>query len=169
MTTARKIKKVSLGPTPSVEEGPYYKTGSPERQNIAAPGTAGEKLIVTGRVLDTGGRPLARAWLDFWQADGRGRYDNEGYNLRGHQYTDSEGRYHLETVRPHKYHFRSPHIHVKVRPRDGSSLLTTQLFFPGEKSNATDPIFEKLTVMDVKDTPEGQKATFDFVLKTGEK
>lgn len=150
--------------TASVEEGPYYKAGSPERRVLTTAGISGSKLIIEGRVLDRSGSPVPGAWLDFWGADGRGEYDNAGFNLRGHQYTDSEGRYYLETVRPHEYLFRSPHVHVKVRATSFSPVLTTQLFFPEEKRNATDPIFEKLTVMDVKDTEGGQKATFDFVV-----
>ena len=157
--------KRKLPLTPSVEEGPYYKTGSPERTAIAGKGTYGTKLVIEGRVLDRDGNPVSHAWIDFWHADGHGRYDNEGYNLRGHQYADKNGRYHLETVKPLGYQMRAPHVHAKVRAKENSPVLTVQLFFPGQKKNLTDPIFEKRTVMDVKDTPEGQKATFDFVLE----
>jgi protocatechuate 3,4-dioxygenase beta subunit len=166
MTIAKKTVKVNLKLTPPVEEGPYYKPGSQERKNTVEPSTPGIKLTVEGRVLDREGRPIANAWLDFWHADGSGVYDNAGYNLRGHQYTDKEGRYHLETVRPKQYLFRAPHIHAKVRAKENSPVLTTQLFFPGEKRNNTDPIFEELTVMDVTDTKDGQKAAFDFVVES---
>jgi len=152
--------------TPSVEEGPYYTPGSPERQSIANPDTPGTKLVVEGRVLDKSGNPIPHAWLDFWSADGKGHYDNEGFNLRGHQYADKNGRYRLETVRPHEYLFRAAHVHVKVRATENSPVLTAQLFFPGERKNTTDPLFEKLTVMDVKDVEGGQKALFDFVVET---
>lgn len=159
--------KKALMLTPSVEEGPYYTPGSPERKNIVGPGTIGNRLTLTGRVLDTQGNPIAHAWLDFWHADGEGNYDNEGFNLRGHQYTDKTGRYHLETVRPHFYLFRAPHIHAKVRAAENSPVLTTQLYFPGEKRNKTDPIFNAGTLMEVVDEKDGQKATFDFVVETG--
>jgi len=162
----KKQSESKLPLTPPVDEGPYYTKGSPERSNIAGKGTAGTKLVVEGRVLDKNGRPLPHAWLDFWQADGNGVYDNKGFNLRGHQYADNSGRYRLETVRPMDYMTRAPHIHAKVRAKESSPILTVQLYFPGEKKNATDSLFEKGTVMDVKDTPEGQKATFDFVVET---
>jgi protocatechuate 3,4-dioxygenase beta subunit len=164
MPAKKNVTERKLDLTPSVEEGPYYKTGSPERTATAENGTPGTKLVVEGRVLDRNGRNLTHAWLDFWHADGDGNYDNEGYNLRGHQYTDKSGRYHLETVRPREYLFRAAHIHVKVRANENSPVLTLQLFFPGEKKNTTDPIFKSDTVMDVKDTEDGQKAAFDFVV-----
>jgi protocatechuate 3,4-dioxygenase beta subunit len=163
-TKKNEVNSIEL--TRSVEEGPYYTPGSPERNSIAEPGIPGSRLVVEGRVLDQSGNPVPHAWLDFWSADGHGTYDNEGFTLRGHQYTDKEGRYHLETVRPHEYLFRAAHVHVKVMANDKAPVLTTQLFFPGERKNTTDPLFEKLTVMDVKDIKDGQQAAFDFVVET---
>lgn len=150
--------------TPSLEEGPFYKPGSSERTNIADPGTTGSKLVVEGYVLDRNCQPIASAWLDFWQADGNGAYDNVGYNLRGHQYTDETGRYRLETVRPVEYGPRTAHIHAKVRANDDSPVLTVQLFLPGERRNQADPIFDSSLVMNIVDADGGEKATFNFVL-----
>ena len=150
--------------TPALEEGPFYKAGSPERTKIAAPSTVGSTLIVQGYVLDKNNRPIAKAWMDFWQADGRGEYDNSGYNLRGHQYTDQNGFYHLETVRPVEYERRTAHIHAKVRANDNSPILTVQLFLPDEEMNRTDPIFDIALVMNVTDIDGCEKAHFDFVL-----
>jgi protocatechuate 3,4-dioxygenase beta subunit len=152
--------------TPAVDEGPYYKTGSPERANLVEAGLPGTKLVVTGRVLDDQGRPIPGAWLDFWQADGKGAYDNAGFTLRGHQYADREGRYRLETVRPYEYQVRAAHIHVKVSAGQGAPVFTTQLFFPDERLNPTDPLFEPGTVMNVAAMKDGQTATFDFVIAT---
>jgi len=54
---------------------------------------AGRRLVVSGVALGTDCRPVPRALLDFWQADAAGRYDNDGYRLRGHQLADARGRY----------------------------------------------------------------------------
>lgn len=162
--TARKSETKSRDATPSVEEGPYYTPGSPERNNIVGAGTPGRKLVLEGYVYDRQGQPVVNAWLDFWHADGEGNYDNEAYNLRGHQHSDENGHYRLETVRPGDYSFRAPHIHAKVRANEKSPVLTTQLYFPGESKNQTDPLFNNGTVMEVTETDGGQKGTFNFVV-----
>jgi protocatechuate 3,4-dioxygenase beta subunit len=90
--------------------------------------TAGEKLVISGYVLSTLCAPIAGAKLDFWQTDGNGIYDNTGYGLRGHQFTDSAGRYEITTVIPGIYPGRTAHIHVKVETPGGDCWIT--LFFP---------------------------------------
>ena len=146
------------------EEGPFYKSGSPERNTIAEPGTHGKKLIVEGYVFSKDCQPMDLVWLDFWQADGKGQYDNTGYNLRGHQYTDESGRYRLETVRPVEYGPRTAHIHVKAQACKNSPVLTTQLFLPEEKRNETDSLYDSALEMSIIDTGEREIATFNFVL-----
>ncbi len=115
--------------------------------------------------MNIDGKPIHRAWLDFWQANGDGDYDNLGYTLRGHQYTDKLGKYVLETVVPGAYAVRTPHIHVKVRVNDSSPIFTTQLFIPGLASNETDFLYRDDLQMDMKDTPRGKAASFNFILK----
>ncbi len=118
--------------TPSQMEGPYYTPNTPERNSLLEEGMAGEKLILIGYVLDQNCKPIAGAWLDFWQAGADGKYDNAGYTLRGHQFTDEQGRYYLETVMPGLYPSRPiRHIHVKVQPPNGQ-ILTSQLYFPDQ-------------------------------------
>ena len=150
--------------TPGTTEGPYYKKDSPEKARLYESGVPGEKLTLTGSVYDTRGKPVAGAWLDFWQANGNGRYDNAGYILRGHQFTDASGKYKLETVIPGGYTGRTPHIHVKVRAPGSRSTLTTQLFMPGKDTNVSDPIFRKELVVEMSEGLEGKSATFNFVL-----
>jgi protocatechuate 3,4-dioxygenase beta subunit len=146
-------------PTPEKTEGPYYTPDTPRRRRIAEAGVAGEPLVVSGLVLGTDCKPVRRALLDFWQCDGEGEYDDEGYRLRGHQFTDAAGRFRLETVRPGLYTGRTRHIHVKAQ-RPGGDVLTTQLYFPGEPGNESDDIFDEALLMNVR----GERARFDFVL-----
>ena len=145
-------------------EGPYFKPNSPERTSLIEPSITGDKLVLTGYVLDTDCRPIAHALLDFWQADGKGQYDNTGYTLRGHQFTDNTGRYHLETIVPGLYPGRTEHIHVKVQSSNGP-MLTTQLFFPGVASNQTDSIFDPKLLVTMQDVPGGKAAMFNFVVR----
>lgn len=152
--------------TSTLTEGPYYKANSPQRSNLRESGIPGEKLIVTGYVFDKNCKPIANTWLDFWQADGNGVYDNTGYKLRGHQYSDSAGKYYLETVIPGRYAGRTPHIHVKVRANEQSPSITSQLFFPGEGQNQTDSIFDQNQLMRIDNTPDGKLAIFNFVIDT---
>jgi protocatechuate 3,4-dioxygenase beta subunit len=116
--------------TQSQTEGPYYTPDTPERNSLLEKGMQGTRLILVGYVLDQSCQPLPSAWLDFWQADANGEYDNSGYRLRGHQFTDEQGRYYLETILPGLYASRPiEHIHVKVRP-EGGQEITSQLYFP---------------------------------------
>jgi protocatechuate 3,4-dioxygenase beta subunit len=150
-------------PTQAQTEGPYFKPRSPERASLIEPDLVGTKLILAGVVRTAACRPVAHALLDFWQADGRGRYDNTGFRLRGHQYADEQGRYRLETVIPGEYPGRTAHIHVKLQP-PGGRILTTQLYFPDQPRNARDPIFRAELLMALADAPEGRSGRFDFVL-----
>ncbi len=151
--------------TPSMTEGPYYKAGSPERLSLYTQGMAGTKLILTGYVLTSDCKPIAYALLDFWQADAKGVYDNTGYTLRGHQFTDDSGRYQLSTVVPGLYPGRTEHIHVKVQAPNGP-IITTQLFFPGVVQNQNDSIFDPKLLITTQNTSEGIAATYNFVVST---
>ena len=145
-------------PTERQTEGPFFKPQSPER-NALVEGKAAT-LLVSGRVLGADCRPVAHALLDFWHADEKGNYDNQGFRYRGHQFTDADGRYRLETIVPAEYPGRARHIHVKVQ-RPGGKILTTQLYFPNNPGNQYDNIFRPELVMQIATRGQG---TFDFVL-----
>ncbi|MGZ9235978.1 MAG: dioxygenase family protein, partial [Anaerolineales bacterium] len=118
------------GLTQAQTEGPYYKSDTPQRNSLVEEGMQGTRLILVGYVLNQNCQPLPNAWLDFWQADANGEYDNAAYRLRGHQFTDAQGRYHLETILPGLYSSRPiEHVHVKVWP-EGGQEITSQLYFP---------------------------------------
>jgi protocatechuate 3,4-dioxygenase beta subunit len=138
-------------------EGPYYIPNTPEKHSLLEEGMTGTRLILVGYVLDQNCQPLPNAWLDFWQADANGEYDNVGYRLRGHQFTDLQGRYYLETVLPGLYSSRPiEHIHVKVRPEAGAET-TSQLYFP-------DRPIEGLTVT-LEDRGDYLVGYFNFVVQ----
>jgi protocatechuate 3,4-dioxygenase beta subunit len=146
-------------PSPEQTEGPFYTPDTPRRRDLVDATVEGRRMLLMGKVLDTRCRPVAGALLDFWQADGNGEYDNEGFRLRGHQFADSGGRFRLSTVVPGAYSGRTRHIHVKVQPR-GGEVLTTQLYFPNEPRNAADGLFDERLVMDFG----GRLARFNFIL-----
>lgn len=153
------------GITPAQTEGPYYKANTPERTSLIEAGMDGTIIIVTGYVLTRDCKPIANAWLDFWQADAQGQYDNAGYRMRGHQFTDADGRYVLETVLPGLYPGRTRHIHVKVRAPDGSTL-TTQLYFPEDaERNRRDGIYRPGLLVTWLGMQDGRRvAVYNFVL-----
>ena len=150
-------------PTPRQTEGPFFKPRSPERADLIEPGMKGRPIELTGFVLDPACRPMAHALLDLWQADDAGDYDNTGFRLRGHQYTDAQGRYHFRTIVPAVYPGRTRHFHLKVQPATGR-LLTTQLYFPDEPANRRDGLFRKELLMRTAQAGDGVDARFDFVL-----
>lgn len=155
--------KTSANLTPELTEGPYFTANSPERASLLEDGMAGTKLIVTGYVYDTNCQPVANALLDFWQADANGVYDNSGYTLRGHQFTDANGFYTLTTVVPGLYPGRTEHIHFKVQAPNGK-VITSQLFFPGVAQNDSDGIFNASLVLPIQETSTGIQAQFNFVV-----
>jgi protocatechuate 3,4-dioxygenase beta subunit len=152
-------------PTEQQTEGPFFTPRSPRRKSLLTPGTPGTRLTLTGRVLTTRCVPVRGVLLDFWQASARGVYDNQGYRFRGHQFTDAQGRYRLDTVVPGLYTGRTRHIHVKVQA-PGRPVLTTQLYFPGVARNRSDGIFDAdLLVRNWRRSGKRRLARFDFVLE----
>jgi protocatechuate 3,4-dioxygenase beta subunit len=167
---------VELEPTPACAEGddatppqtagPFYKPRSPERKSLLEPGIQGTRIVLEGNIRSTKCKPIQRALVDFWQADGSGAYDNAGYRLRGHQFADGAGKYRLETVVPGLYPGRTRHFHVRVQAPN-RPVLTTQLYFPDEPGNKRDSIFNPKLVMARRGLGESQVASFDFVLNLG--
>jgi protocatechuate 3,4-dioxygenase beta subunit len=137
-------------------EGPFFKTNTPQRISF----TDAPNLVITGQVLSLDCKPLKGALLDFWHADEHGEYDNRGFRYRGHQFSDAERRYRLETIVPAEYPGRARHLHVKVQP-PGGRILTTQLYFPNQPGNARDGLFREELVMHMQDRSRG---AFDFVV-----
>jgi len=149
--------------TPSSTEGPYFTAGSPERTSLIEANMPGTVLILSGYVLTSDCQPVANAKLDFWQADANGVYDNQGYTLRGHQFSDENGFYQLTTVIPGQYPGRTEHIHFKVISPAGSEL-TSQLYFPSSSTNQGDSIFNSDLLIEIKDEGDTVTGAFNFIV-----
>lgn len=151
-------------------EGPFYKRTTPMKDNFLEDGMPGTKLVLVGRLLTTDCQPIAGAVIDFWQSNKDGDYDNSGYVLRGHQFSDENGMYHLTTIMPASYTAlfgmfrRAPHLHAKVQGRN-TKLLTTQLYFPNEATNQKDFLYRDDLLLKLQVLQDGSlSAVFDFVL-----
>lgn len=119
----------------------------------------GERIVVTGRVMDELGRPLPNTLIEIWQANAAGRYihkvDQHAAPLDpnffggGRCISDLEGRYRFLTVKPGAYPWgnhvnawRPNHIHLSLLGPTIASRLVTQMYFPGDPLLAFDPIFQ---------------------------
>lgn len=149
--------------TPAQTEGPYFTPDSPEKQDFTADSAGGERITVAGFVLTEDCKPVAKALVELWHADENGNYDNEAYRLRGHQFTDAEGRWQFHTIIPGLYPGRTRHFHVKVQ-RPGSHVLTTQLYFPGEPENPRDRMFSEALLLDITANKGAKLGRYDFVV-----
>jgi protocatechuate 3,4-dioxygenase beta subunit len=121
--------------TPSDDEGPFYRAGSPERSDLRDKESRAAPITVSGLVRAEDGKPLPGVLLDVWHADAGGAYDNRSpaFRHRGRFKTGADGRYKLETNYPGRYGLaggtaRPRHVHVKF---SGAGLwdLTTQMYF----------------------------------------
>jgi protocatechuate 3,4-dioxygenase beta subunit len=165
---------VELEPTPAIREpleitpqetaGPFFRPDSPLKADFRESGLKGAPTRVSGFVLDCKGKPVRGALLDFWHADGDGEYDLQTFRCRGHQFSDASGRYTLETIAPGMYPGRTRHYHVRLQAPHGP-ILCTQLYFPGETRNASDPLFRPDLLLNIRQTNSMQLATFNFVLE----
>jgi protocatechuate 3,4-dioxygenase beta subunit len=169
----RRSEGLQLSPTPAngkqlelTEEetsGPFFRPSSPLKTDFREAGVPGDPIALTGRVLDAKGKPLPGCLLDFWHANGDGQYDLDGFRCRGHQFSDNQGRYRLETVIPGLYPGRTRHFHARFQA-PGESVKSTQLYFPGEPRNTEDMLFRSDLLMQL--SSDKRTATFNFVTET---
>ena len=118
----------------------------------------GERIVVSGRVIDEDGKPVAHTLVEVWQCNAAGRYLHRvdqhdapldpNFTGCGHALTDAEGRYKFVTIRPgaypwgnHKNAWRPAHIHFSVFGPAFATRLVTQMYFPGDPLLQFDPIF----------------------------
>ncbi|HVO56562.1 MAG TPA: protocatechuate 3,4-dioxygenase subunit beta [Dongiaceae bacterium] len=154
---------ISLQPTFSERSGPVFghapvaETDSDlTAQHSGAP--IGERIVVSGRVLDEDGRPVRGALIEVWQANAAGRYRHKNdqhaapldanFTGWGRALSDAEGRYKFLTIKPgaypwanHHNAWRPAHIHFSLFGSGLLSRLVTQMYFPGDPLLAFDPIY----------------------------
>jgi protocatechuate 3,4-dioxygenase, beta subunit len=121
----------------------------------------GERIIVSGRVLDSDGRPVPDTLIEIWQANASGRYLHHvddhpapldpNFTGAGRCVTDSLGRYQFVTIKPGAYPWRNhynawrpAHIHFSLFGRAFTQRLVTQMYFPADPLFALDPIFNSI-------------------------
>lgn len=131
-------------------------------RNAASNGEpVGERIIVTGRILDDSGLPVRNALVEVWQANACGRYVHKldqhdapldpNFNGAGRILTNEKGEYRFLTIRPgaypwknHANAWRPSHIHFSVFGEQFTSRLVTQMYFPGDPLLELDPIFNSV-------------------------
>jgi protocatechuate 3,4-dioxygenase, beta subunit len=118
----------------------------------------GERIVVSGRVLDSGGKPIASTLVEVWQANAGGRYHHvvdqhpapldPNFTGAGRCLTDDEGRYRFVTVKPgaypwgnHENAWRPAHIHFSIFGKAFLQRLVTQMYFPGDPLLDEDPMY----------------------------
>ncbi|MFI7421241.1 protocatechuate 3,4-dioxygenase subunit beta [Nonomuraea sp. NPDC049684] len=130
------------------------------RQHLGEP--LGERITVTGRVLDRQGRPVRGQLVEIWQANSAGRYLHQrddhpapldpNFSGVGRCLTDDDGRYHFTTIKPGPYPWRNhlnawrpAHIHFSLFGTAFAQRLVTQMYFPGDPLFPYDPILQSVT------------------------
>jgi protocatechuate 3,4-dioxygenase alpha subunit len=154
---------MGLKQTPSQTVGPFFACGlTPEQygypfrsiagSSLAGDDTTGERIRITGRVLDGDGAPVPDAMVELWQADGLGRYahptDQRGSNLRFKGFgrcgtgTDPEHRFVFDTIKPGPIgDGQAPHVNLIVFMRGMLTHVYTRIYFADEaEANARDPV-----------------------------
>jgi protocatechuate 3,4-dioxygenase beta subunit len=122
----------------------------------------GERMTVSGRVVDGDGRPVRHQLVEIWQANAAGRYVHQrdqhpapldpGFTGAGRCLTDADGRYSFTTIKPgpypwrnHRNAWRPAHIHFSVFGTEFTQRVVTQMYFPGDPLHDLDPIYQSIT------------------------
>ncbi|PZR32424.1 protocatechuate 3,4-dioxygenase subunit beta [Caulobacter segnis] len=145
------------------------------RQHRGTP--QGQRIIVSGRVLDEDARPVANTVVEIWQANAAGRYIHgkdqwdapldPNFTGAGRVVTDTEGRYQYVTIRPgaypwgnHKNAWRPSHIHLSLLGPAFATRIVTQMYFPDDPLIEIDPIANAVPM------PQRQRMVSRFDLAT---
>jgi protocatechuate 3,4-dioxygenase alpha subunit len=141
--------------TPSQTVGPFFydaliAEAHAPTPTLARTGAHGQRIIITGLVLDGDGVPVPDAMIEIWQADGNGiyahpadpRHANADPNFGnfGRSDTRNGGRFKFETVKPGRVENQAPHVNVRVFSRGMLTHAVTRFYFGDETTNDQDPV-----------------------------
>lgn len=169
-STVQRAPRQRLVPLPSgaaEQSGPrfteqvLYPNHDDMTRQVDGGEAAGQRIIVTGKVLDENGDPVPKTLVEIWQCNAAGRYHHEMDDhdapldpyFRGaaRLLTDADGVYRFTTIRPgaypwrnHENAWRPAHIHFSVFGRTMLERLLTQMYFPGDPLLGYDPIFNSV-------------------------
>ena len=122
----------------------------------------GERIVVSGRIVDGAGRPVRHQLVEVWQANASGRYIHQrdqhpapldpNFTGFGRCLTDADGAYRFTTIKPGPYPWRNhlnawrpAHIHFSIFGPEFTQRLVTQMYFPGDPLFELDPIYQSIT------------------------
>ncbi len=145
--------------TPSQTIGPFYfgTVTNTYRQDLAAPGVAGEKIEIALTLHDAAGAIVPDGLLEIWQANSHGRYNHPedrrnlpldpGFEGFGRASTDTTGCARFATVKPGRVPWpagglQAAHINISVFARGVLNRLATRLYFDGDPALAEDPVLK---------------------------
>lgn len=146
---------MSLYATPWQTIGPFFSIGftSQYRENLAGPGVDGERISITGHIIDGDGKPVPDGIVEIWQANSQGEYAqpgdlqenrmDAGFMGYGRVPTNVDGEFHFTTIKPGRVpgpnvKLQAPHLAISLFTRGLLRRLTTRIYFPDEASNAED-------------------------------
>jgi protocatechuate 3,4-dioxygenase alpha subunit len=135
------------GLTPSQTIGPYWHIiAHPEWADLTRFGAKGERMILSGRILDGDGAPVADAAVEIWQADPPADEIFPGF---GRAAADAEGKFRFITLKPGPVPGRgnvqqAPHLAMAIFARGLLKPLFTRVYFAGEPANETDPLLNQI-------------------------
>lgn len=128
----------------------------------------GQRIVVSGRVLDDLGHPVRGQLVEIWQANAGGRYIHQrdqhpapldpNFTGAGRCLTDDDGAYRFTTIKPGAYPWRNhanawrpAHIHFSLFGNAFTQRIVTQMYFPGDPLFALDPIYQSIPEQSARD------------------
>ncbi len=172
---------MSLINSPSQTVGPFFHIGFDRFyvNDLTATGVSGERVIISGMIMDGDGKPINDAVIEIWQADAQGHYvsaEHAAFKGFGRIATDEHGAYSFVTIKPGRVagadgELQAPHIAVSIFMRGLLKRLVTRIYFPDEASNHADTILElipperRATLMANKIVGEAAKLEWNIVVQ----